>query len=182
VLERPPDFGVDVGCFVVVVPVFVVEVEVVPVDVLVVCCGHDSDTTTAPAGNDNEDTDTPCGTCNDNNVPPNNFTVTVQSAAEAVGSAAMPNTASAAAAATPPTASFRLLSTLALFLPRSAGARSDSRDRAAPSCGRYWVTSFFATVNCSLGRALSRVQSPHRSRGGRTVAWLGFVRTHSSYG
>jgi hypothetical protein len=70
--------------------------------------------------------------------------------------AARPNTASAEAAATPPIASFRLLSTLAQFLPRFAGARRDSRDRAAPSSGRYWVTPLFATVNCSWGQGLSR--------------------------
>jgi hypothetical protein len=141
---------------VVVVPVFVVEVDVVPVEVLVVCVGQLSETTSAPAGSDSVESETPCGTCSVRSVPPRSLTVTVQFAAEAEGMAARPNTASAAATATPLIASFRLLSTLAQFLPRSAGARRDSRDRAAPSSGRYWVTPLFATVNCSFGRALSR--------------------------
>ena len=67
----------------------------------------------------------------------------------------MPNTASADAAVSPPTASFRLLSTVALFLPNSAGARLD-RDRVATPRGRYWVTSWFATVNRSFDGGLNR--------------------------
>jgi hypothetical protein len=153
----PPDFGVVVvGRFVVVVPVPVLDVEVDPVEVLVVCCGQVSDTMTAPAGSESVDSDTPCGTCSVSSAPPRSLTVTVQFAADAEGMAAMPKAAIAEAAATPPIASFRLLSTLAQFLPRSAGARRDSRDRAAPSCGRYWVTPLFATVNRSFWRAFSR--------------------------
>jgi hypothetical protein len=67
--------------------------------------------------------------------------------------------ASTDAAVTPPTASFRLLSTVALFLPRSAGACLGRDHRAATPSGRYWVTPLFATMNCQVGRRLSRSTS-----------------------
>jgi hypothetical protein len=122
---------------VVVVPlVLVVEVEVEPVEVLVVAGGHVSDTTTDPFGSDRVESETPSGTCSVSSCAPRSRTVTVQVAADADGNALTPNTASADAAASPPTASFRLLSTFALFLPGSAGARLD-RDRVATPSGRY---------------------------------------------
>lgn len=147
-----------VGFFVVVVPVFVVDVEVVPDDVVVGGGGHVSDTTTAPAGNDRLESGTPWGTCKVRSCAPSNRTVTVQVRADADGIAAMPSTAIAVDAVTTPTASFRLLSTLALFLPRSAGA-CGRRHGAATPAGRYWVTPLFATVNRSLGHRPSRSQS-----------------------
>jgi hypothetical protein len=100
-----------VGRFVVGFPVFVVEVEVVPVEVVAAGGGgQDSDTTAAPAGNDNVDNDTPCGTCNVNDDLPSSLTVTVHCAAEAAGKTATPNEAAAInATATPLPFSTQLL-------------------------------------------------------------------------
>lgn len=152
-VECPPDFGVVVvvvRCLVVVVPVFVpvvvpVEVEVVPLEVLVVCCGQLSETTTAPAGSESVDSDTPWGTCSVRRDPPSSLTVTVQFAADAEGIAARPNTASAEAAATPPIASFRLLSTLPQFPP--AICRGTSR-QPRPR-GTFIRTLLGATIVCN---------------------------------
>jgi hypothetical protein len=69
--------------------------------------------------------------------PVTSVTVTTQLSAEADGIAAMPMTANAHAVAAAATLSFRLLNTVALFLPPSACARKRRRDHMATRRGSY---------------------------------------------
>jgi hypothetical protein len=148
----PPDRGVVLVMVLVwvVVPVLV-GVEFVGVEVT---GAHDSETPTTPewTGNEIWDNGVPGATftVNDKCPPPTKVTVMTHSSAEAEGSAAIPRTTSIEAAVTAPSKSFRLLSTVAYLLPRSAGARRQRRDHAAACEGRYWVTPRFATVNCPI--------------------------------
>jgi hypothetical protein len=175
---RPPERGV--------VDVVVVreDVEVVPLCVGVLVVGvvpvdtgaHDSDTPTTPAVTGSEicERGVPGGTStvNDSWAPPTSVTVITHVWAEADGRAAIPITAATEATVIAPTTDFRLLSTVANFLP---GASRRRLDHTAACLGRYWLTPGFATVNCSMraGPLVVGLSNPQRSsrRAGRRCVY-----------
>jgi hypothetical protein len=116
----------------VVLDVVVVCVEVVVTGVVVVCVGHDSVTFFTGPGRFSEDTGAPGASWKVRTWPVSSVTVTVQLAADALGSAPIVNTASAAHADTRATLSFRLLMTVALSppaVPSSATVHTPSKRR-----------------------------------------------------
>jgi hypothetical protein len=113
---------------VVVVDVVVVDVDgvvvigVVVVGVVMPAVGHDSVTFCAGPGRCSDDTGWPGGSWKVSTWPVRSVTVTVQSAAEALGSAAMADTARAVPADASATLSFRCLNTVALSPPEVPSA------------------------------------------------------------
>jgi hypothetical protein len=95
--------------------------------VVVVAGGHDVETLAMAAGRESGFGDTPGGSWKESCCPVTSVTVTVQSAAEATGSAASPNTVMAVLAAANATTSFRLLNTVGYLLPPC-----DVRESSAP--------------------------------------------------
>jgi hypothetical protein len=122
-LPPPGVFGFGVVVVGVVRPLDgVVEVEVVVVGVVFVepellCDGQDSLTFWTGPGRLSEDTGAPGGSWKVRTFPVSSVTVTVQSAAEAVGNAATPDTTSAVPADANATLSFRRVNKVALSPP-----------------------------------------------------------------
>ncbi len=120
-------------------PVVVELVDVLVVGVVPVVAGdgHDSEMVATPAGRESDETGAPDGSWKWSVCPSTRVTVTLQSAAEAAGSAAVADTARTAPVVTIATCSFPLLNTLAVLLPPCAiGKSSEPRPRGGISA-RY---------------------------------------------